>query len=333
MCQTLAQGGKRCAAETRPAYDALMAAMPTHSAQAVVHIESGHEAIRDYSRTKSGRPVVEDALRTLEHRYATTPAVSIEDEMARQRTLVSFQSAIEAGERDDQVAASLASLTSESRPTSTSMPTCATTTAAAPAWTAPAGWRDWYPTPIGDTPTDAWVSAAHDPVWVAAWNAVPPEHRRPLLVVHGSQTADTTFRGHAHFGDLNAAMDRLYNTMDDPTEGTLHVYHYRGDIAPTVLPDTVANLVVHPHEPYGNSFYDRMADEIGELGADDDPDEYVDRAQAMHAAHPGAAIAYVNNTEGSADGEGISLAVDTTSPHLVHVETRQITDEDLEYIS
>lgn len=202
------------------------------------------------------------------------------------------------------------------------------------AWMRPDGWRDWWPEPVGDGVIDgsAWAAASQEIGWVNAWNATPKDRRRPLELTHGSPQADLRLSGPAHFGDRGTAMDRLYNTLDDVGDGHLHTYEFRGDIVPVVMPDTTANLVLHPHGAFSNEFYDRMAEEVEEMGVDD-VEAFVEHAEALYAADPDAAVVYVNNTEGDGDGASASLGIDASSPDLTYVSSRPVTDEDYEYIN
>lgn len=195
-------------------------------------------------------------------------------------------------------------------------------------------WRDWWPSPTGTEPIDAssWASAASEQAWVDAYNATPKEQRRPLELIHGSPKSALELTGHTHFGDRCTAMDRLYNTMDSVEDGYIHTYRWRGDLNPMLMPDTVANLVVHPHSPFGDAFYDTLAGEVAEM-CDTDPDDFVEDAESSFAEHPDAAVRYENNTEGNGDGGLVSLAVASSSPDLEYVGSRQVTEEDFEYIA
>lgn len=64
MCESLADGGRRCAAHTRPAYEAAMARLggatdPTEQAEARA---TGTGEVAAFASTRSGRPEVEQAF-------------------------------------------------------------------------------------------------------------------------------------------------------------------------------------------------------------------------------------------------------------------------------
>lgn len=199
-----------------------------------------------------------------------------------------------------------------------------------------AKWCDWWPDVEGDTPIDAesWSAAALEPTWVQAYNAAPREARRPLELLHGSPQAALNFSGSAHFGDLCSAMDRLHGTLDeeDLERAYIHTYEWRGDINPMIMPDSVANLVLHPEHDFSPHFYDTIDEEVS-CTYDGDPGEYVAAAEQSFIDRPNDAISYVNNTEGAGDGYRASLGLNTSSPDFTYVESRQVTDGDFEYIN
>lgn len=81
MCQTKAEGGKRCATHTRPRYEktkAALAALPAGAldAQVLAATDQYREAARQYASTNSGRTRLGDRLRVL--RGGAAPEVSQE---------------------------------------------------------------------------------------------------------------------------------------------------------------------------------------------------------------------------------------------------------------
>ena len=199
---------------------------------------------------------------------------------------------------------------------------------------APASVRDGTPRPAwwqpitGTQPADLedLHHCLHSPQWVDAWNATPTSQRRPIRLFHGSQTSDPDFTGPVHFGDTWAATARIANTVEYGDQAWMIEVEYRGDLHP-VVPDTVANLVAHPHLKRGASCETYLQQECDEAGID--PEETIDSVETFLHHHPDGAVAYLNNTEGTTDGEAsISLVAHTPEEGWAIVGVRPFDDSD-----
>jgi hypothetical protein len=116
MCQTKSQGGKRCAAHTRPAYEAVMADIDRGPATGqtradydndlAYRVDHGTEALVDYAATKTGAEAVQKDIDALEDQYERHPSTTAEQEMVRQGTLSALRVAMRtAAARNDASAA------------------------------------------------------------------------------------------------------------------------------------------------------------------------------------------------------------------------------------
>lgn len=108
MCQSRAQGGKRCAAHTRPAYRTVIGGLPgettAHTSQAdrdtalARRLNNGYEAVIAYASTPSGMNDVKRDHDLLVDQYAASPSTTAKQERARQETLSNLRTAITAAQ-------------------------------------------------------------------------------------------------------------------------------------------------------------------------------------------------------------------------------------------
>lgn len=116
MCQTKSQGGKRCAAHTRPAYAAVVADIDRGPATGqtradydndlAYRVDHGTDAIVDYAATKTGAEAVQKDIDALEEQYERYPSTTVEQETVRQGTISALRVALRQAEaRNDAAAA------------------------------------------------------------------------------------------------------------------------------------------------------------------------------------------------------------------------------------
>jgi hypothetical protein len=106
MCQSQAQGGKRCAAHTRPAYQNVIGgpvgetaadtSQADFDAAMARRLNKGYEAVVAYASTPSGMNDVKRDHDLLVDRYAQHPSTTAAQEQARQETLSNLRTAVTA---------------------------------------------------------------------------------------------------------------------------------------------------------------------------------------------------------------------------------------------
>lgn len=321
MCQSRAEGGKRCAAHTRPKF--LAATEQAHTLDprtAATRIDNGFFDILDHARTPAGAREVQELAQSLEETYASqrtpvlvgaeageaTPAPLTAEQI---RVVGALQAAItmaeEANEQDRRITEHMASFVRPDSP-------------------------DQFPSPTGTGRVDLedLRFALRDPAWVEKWNATPEAERRPVTLYHGTGHPNPKFVGPVHFGDEGTALSRLANTIEDGYPAFIVEVEYRGDFT-IEMPDSVANYVAHPGHAFGPGFGQTMERECEEQGWH--PDEAIQTAETFLHYQPYGALVYRNNTEGYADGEyATSLVAETPPGGWNIVGIRAVTEEDWE---
>lgn len=339
MCQSQAEGGKRCAAHTRGAYEAAVRGGIGLPPQVLAdRLDSAFDAVVAHARTPAGAEQIATHIAALRTRYENHAAteryftqhpdptrnenIGVRPRLGseHERVLVTMERALvqarDLNLRDEQVAADLRAIeASWNKPTAASL----RDGTPRPAW--------WQPI-TGTEPTDLedLHHCLHSPLWVDTWNATPISQRRPIRLFHGSRTSDPDFTGPVHFGDTWAATARIVNTVEYGDEAWMIEVEYRGDLHP-VVPDTVANLVAHPDLNRGASFETYLQQECQEAGID--PDETISSVEEFLHHHPDGAVAYLNNTEGTSDGEAsVSVVANTPEEGWTILSVRPFDDSD-----
>lgn len=116
MCQSQTEGGRRCAAHTRPAYVHALTEMPLTLPEADLsaRVDAGLDAVIDHATTPSGATEVAQMVNGLERRYQIMPPRTSEQATLRERTLAALRSAQRQAET--RTAADTAFKTARTRP-------------------------------------------------------------------------------------------------------------------------------------------------------------------------------------------------------------------------
>lgn len=104
MCQSSAEGGKRCAAHTRPGYQAVTGDLaqvtasdtpsPALDTALSQRVRTGYGVLVAYASTRSGLADVQQDYDRLAAHYANQPAQSMRHEAARQESLAAYRTAL-----------------------------------------------------------------------------------------------------------------------------------------------------------------------------------------------------------------------------------------------
>lgn len=91
MCQPKSEGGRRCAAHTRPAYAAAMLDIKGGTdAERVARVDTHRQALIDHACTPSGAKELLEARALFEETYAVFPSTSPQQEKDRQSLLATL---------------------------------------------------------------------------------------------------------------------------------------------------------------------------------------------------------------------------------------------------
>lgn len=91
MCQPKSEGGKRCAAHTRPAYEAAMLDIKGGTdAERVTRVDGHRQALIDHACTPSGAKELLEARALFEETYSVFPSTNTQQEKDRQSLLATL---------------------------------------------------------------------------------------------------------------------------------------------------------------------------------------------------------------------------------------------------
>jgi hypothetical protein len=312
MCKSVVEGGQRCAAHTRGAYEA---AIPLTGAW--------ESAAAEYASTPSGRSALEAELASVQARVSADAFVgrsSFENAVAKAAGL---QVALERGAGIRQANKDAAGLIKQNQP----------------AVEVPLKQQGHdLPLMLGSEPLscDELYRAWDSREWLETWNATPMEERRPIVFCHAGSSETPEWSGYVHAGDDVAAFMRAWNTgigVSQHWDGRevppmyLHTIHYRGNFHPSVAADTVANRVTDTTGLTQNRYFDEtMTQECEEVGGG--VDAALADASGSGVSDGTTALPYMNNSETNGNGPTVSIVFRADMPGWSVVETELISEDD-----